>query len=269
MEREYRTPFHIFYNFLSSMRTFAEDLELTPLEDSGEDIDEIESLSIMRQVRGYIVLQYERSEFPIFDFCDEIISRTENKLMRLDDKARSALLTREVRFLPLILITEMIGNDTIHKVEEKLKKKYPHEPGDDYVDIFDLIVEYASTIKTFTVDYDLIDSIRVSDEQMDHLLSLPEPKLIPFDDGSPRRRDKEKRQGHKIYPATYRRAAVMALIDKSGLCKNIDRTKKAAFVEAVTGGNISVEPQNTLSYKAPERNAIKAAAELLKTIGIE
>ena len=57
MEREYRTPFHIFYNFLSSMRTFAEDLELTPLEDSGEDIDEIESLSIMRQVRGYIVLQ--------------------------------------------------------------------------------------------------------------------------------------------------------------------------------------------------------------------
>ena len=74
---------------------------------------------------------------------------------------------------------------------------------------------------------------------------------------------------YKICPATYRRAAVMALIEKSGLCKDIDRTKKAAFVEAVTGGNMNARPQDTVSYKQPERNAIKAAAELLKKIGIE
>lgn len=74
---------------------------------------------------------------------------------------------------------------------------------------------------------------------------------------------------YETMPSTHRRAAVMALIDKSGLCKNIDRTKKAAFVEAVTGGNINAKPKDSVSYKRPEQKAIDAAAELLKTIGIE
>ena len=74
---------------------------------------------------------------------------------------------------------------------------------------------------------------------------------------------------YETMPSTYRRAAVMALIDKSGLCKNIDRTKKAAFVEAVTGGNINANPKDSVSYKKPEQKAINAATELLKTIGIE
>lgn len=83
---------------------------------------------------------------------------------------------------------------------------------------------------------------------------------------------KEMRTGRVVYdtmPSTHRRAAVMALIDKSGLCKNIDRTKKAAFVEAVTGGNINANPKDSVSYKKPEQKAIDAASELLKTIGIE
>ena len=74
---------------------------------------------------------------------------------------------------------------------------------------------------------------------------------------------------HANMPSTYRRAAVMALIERSGLCKNIDRTKKAAFVEAVTGGNINAKPKDSVSYKRPEQKAIDAATELLKTIGIE
>lgn len=74
---------------------------------------------------------------------------------------------------------------------------------------------------------------------------------------------------YETMPSTHRRAAVMALIDKSGLCKNIDRTKKAAFVEAVTGGNINANPKDSVSYKKPEQKAIDAASELLKTIGIE
>ena len=74
---------------------------------------------------------------------------------------------------------------------------------------------------------------------------------------------------YETMPATHRRAAVMTLIDKSGLCKNIDRTKKAAFVEAVTGGNINANPKDTVSYRKPEQRAIDAASELLKTIGIE
>lgn len=74
---------------------------------------------------------------------------------------------------------------------------------------------------------------------------------------------------YKTMPSTHRRAAVMALIEKSGLCKRIDRTKKAAFVEAVTGGNINANPKDTVSYRKPEQRAIDAASELLKTIGIE
>lgn len=77
------------------------------------------------------------------------------------------------------------------------------------------------------------------------------------------------KEKYETMPSTHRRAAVMALIDKSGLCKNIDRTKKAAFVEAVTGGNINANPKDSVSYKKPEQKAIDAASELLKTIGIE
>lgn len=84
-----------------------------------------------------------------------------------------------------------------------------------------------------------------------------------------RRKSINSGEKYETMPSTHRRAAVMALIDKSGLCKNIDRTRKAAFVEAVTGGNINANPKDSVSYKKPEQKAIDAAAELLKTIGIE
>ena len=86
---------------------------------------------------------------------------------------------------------------------------------------------------------------------------------------SVRRSPDNSQKKYETMPATHRRAAVMTLIDKSGLCKNIDRTKKAAFVEAVTGGNINANPKDTVSYRKPEQRAIDAASELLKTIGIE
>lgn len=75
--------------------------------------------------------------------------------------------------------------------------------------------------------------------------------------------------GRVVLNATYRRAAVLGLIEKTGLCKNVDRTPIAAFVEAVTGGNINARPKDTVSYKTPTEKAQIEAGKWLKKINIE
>ncbi|OUN77760.1 hypothetical protein B5G09_05565 [Alistipes sp. An54] len=79
----------------------------------------------------------------------------------------------------------------------------------------------------------------------------------------------ETRFNYQKMPRTHRIAAVWGLIDRLGLRKTKDKTTLAAFVEAVTGGNIKARPQDTVAYKKPERSAKEAAAEWLKKIGIE
>lgn len=74
---------------------------------------------------------------------------------------------------------------------------------------------------------------------------------------------------NKSIPRTHRIAAVWGLIDRLGLRKTKDKTTLAAFVEAVTGGNIEARPQDTVAYKKTEQSAKEAAAEWLKKIGIE
>ena len=74
---------------------------------------------------------------------------------------------------------------------------------------------------------------------------------------------------YKTLPRTHRIAAVWGLIDHLKLRQSVDKTRLAAFVEAVTGGNIDARPQDTVSYKTPTKDAQEAAAELLKKIGIE
>lgn len=74
---------------------------------------------------------------------------------------------------------------------------------------------------------------------------------------------------YKTLPRTHRIAAVWGLIDRLGLRKTKDKTTLAAFVEAVTGGNIEARPQDTVAYKKTEQSAEKAAAEWLKKIDIE
>lgn len=70
-------------------------------------------------------------------------------------------------------------------------------------------------------------------------------------------------------PRTYRVAALWALIEYTKCCPNIDRVRVAEFIEAVTGGNISVKPKDTVAYKQPERTARKEAANWLSKIGID
>lgn len=74
---------------------------------------------------------------------------------------------------------------------------------------------------------------------------------------------------YKTIPRTHRIAAVWGLIDKLQLRASQDKTTLAAFVEAVTGGNIEIKPKDALAYKEPEPPAKAAAVELLKKIGIE
>lgn len=80
--------------------------------------------------------------------------------------------------------------------------------------------------------------------------------------------DSKENVKYETLKSTYRRAAVMELIDKSGLCKDIDKTKKAQFVEAVTGGNINARPKDTVSYKTPTKEAREEAKKLLEKIGV-
>ena len=74
---------------------------------------------------------------------------------------------------------------------------------------------------------------------------------------------------YKTMPRTHRIAAVWGLFDKLGLSRTKDRTKLAAFVEAVTGGNIEARPKDTVSYKRPTKDAKEAVSEWLKKIGVE
>ena len=74
---------------------------------------------------------------------------------------------------------------------------------------------------------------------------------------------------YKQLERSHRIAAVKMLLDSTGVSKGIDKTKIAAFVEAVTGGNIEAKPQDTISYKSPTNPAKEAAAVWLAKIGVK
>jgi len=77
----------------------------------------------------------------------------------------------------------------------------------------------------------------------------------------------EEQKTYAVMPRAHRIATVYKLLDAAGVnSNNTDRTVMAGIVEAVTGGNIQVKPRDTLSYKRPERTAIKGADECLKPI---
>ena len=79
----------------------------------------------------------------------------------------------------------------------------------------------------------------------------------------------DKNCKYKTLPRTHRIAAVWGVINKLNLQAHMDKTNLAAFVEAVTGGNIECKPKDTVSYKEPEKTAKEAADEWLKKIGVK
>ena len=79
----------------------------------------------------------------------------------------------------------------------------------------------------------------------------------------------EKKSKYQTIPRTHRIAAVWGLIDELKLQARMDKTTLAAFVEAVTGGNIETKPKDTVAYKDPGSTAKEAADEWLKKIGVK
>ena len=73
---------------------------------------------------------------------------------------------------------------------------------------------------------------------------------------------------YKTLHRSHRIAILKELLYRLGVSKNIDNTKIAGFVEAVTGGNIEAKPKDTLSYKNPTKDAIAVAENWLSSIGI-
>lgn len=130
------------------------------------------------------------------------------------------------------------------------------------------IISRASQVgRAFVMDierlasiYDVdIASIRAKEEKIHKKWRIEAQKSEKFVEDKP----------YKTLPRTHRIAAVWGLIDRLGLRKTKDKTTLAAFVEAVTGGNIEARPQDTVAYKKTEQSAEKAAAEWLKKIDIE
>lgn len=79
----------------------------------------------------------------------------------------------------------------------------------------------------------------------------------------------EEQAKYKTLERTHRIAILKILLDYTGVSKNIDKTKIAGFVEAVTGGNIEVKPQDSISYKKPTKQANGVAVEWLERLNIK
>lgn len=74
---------------------------------------------------------------------------------------------------------------------------------------------------------------------------------------------------YKQLGRTHRIAILKMLLKHMNVSKDIDKTNIAAFIEAVTGGNIEVKPKDSVSYKEPTKQAKEVAAGWLAKIGIK
>lgn len=198
---------------------------------------------------------YEEDVLACYFF--DIIDEMEDYILHLDMEARRVFLSQCTRFLCLETYKDMKETDKKNDIIRTLNGDHQMAIG--------LIGDYFSTIRMYIIDFGLKDILNnIPEDRYNILMSLPDPtyingKLIEL-------RDETK--GYKTLPSTYRRAAVMELINKSGLCKNIDKTRKAKFIEAVVGGNINANPKDTVSYKKPTKEAQEEAKKLLKGIGV-
>ena len=231
-----------------------------------------ESLNIIHNAKIWLQLQYKHEFFPPYAYMEGKINRLEEELMHIDNSARCVLLSRAVRFSPIQQVHKMYNEGMQNELHDIIFYEYPNrrESSMSYANIFNSIRWYLFNIKELILDYDLYDDIRADEEDLNILLSFGDKEFYEYTGNKPPIRMKMAGNSptYKTLKSTYRRAAVMALIDKSGLCKNIDRTKKAKFVEAVTGGNINAKPKDTVSYDTPTQQAQEEAKKLLKEIGV-
>lgn len=263
----YDSIFSVLHSLMSIDGTTLSDSEVDVDSDKIEYLDEIECVQSLNHICSAICAEYKKCEDPYIEFFDDKLDDIETAMMSLDDKGRNVLLSRAIRFAPVCQYTEFADAEFGSKAFDVLKKLYPHEEYTDFSCMLDALGEYISGLKMLAIDFDLVDILLIDDKIKQVLLEVPDRYFV-FDDfysegGKPRKKQS------KTIPRTHRIAAVWGLIDKLKLRSSMDKTVLAAFVEAVTGGNIESKPKDTVAYKEPDNSAKEAAAELLRKIGLE
>lgn len=246
-----------------------DDIKVDRSAVPNEYLDEDECIQELLYVCSAICAKYNKSEFPYIDFFDDKLDEIETAMMPLDDKGRSVVLSRAIRFAPICVYNEVAENGYAYKAFDILVKIQPNVDCSAFSCMLDALEEYISGLKMLAIDFGLVDNITVGDEIKSALLSMPDRYFVFDDFYAMGENEQPNKRRYKVLPRTYRIAAVWGLIDKLGLRKTKDKTALAAFVEAVTGGNIECKPKDSVSYKEPEQSAKDAAAEWLKKIGIE
>lgn len=79
----------------------------------------------------------------------------------------------------------------------------------------------------------------------------------------------QQTQPYTTLKPTHRRAVLSQLLTRLGFDAETDKTARAKFIEAVVGGNIEAKPKDSASYKKPTKDALEAAEEWLKLIGVD
>lgn len=246
-----------------------EDIRIDEGSDINEYLDGEECVKNLNYLCSAICAKYNRSETPYIDFFDDKLDDIETAMLSLDDKGRSVVLSRAIRFAPICSYDKVVENDYENKAFEILKKIQPNADYSEFSCMLDALGEYISGLKMLAIDFGLVDTITVGDEIKSALLSMPDRYFVFDDYYAENKNERSNKRRYRDIPRTHRIAAVWGLIDKLGLRRSNDKTTLAAFVEAVTGGNIDAQPQDTVSYKKLESSAQEAAAKWLKKIGIE
>ena len=260
----YDSIFGVLLSLMSIEETNLSDSEVD--SDGGEYLDEVECVQKLNHICSAICAEYKKCEDPYIEFFDDKLDDIETAMMPLDDKGRNVRLSRAIRFTPVCQYVAFGDAGFGRAAFDVLRKLYPNEEYADFSCMLDALGEYISGLKMLAIDFDLVDILLIDDETKQALLGVPDRYFV-FDDfyaegGGPRKKQ------NKTIPRTHRIAAVWGLIDKLKLRSSMDKTTLAAFVEAVTGGNIESKPKDTVAYKEPEISAKEAAGKLLKTIGI-
>lgn len=183
------------------------------------------------------------------------------ELLTFDQIARKAIINKCITSLSI----EIINKWGIHykTLCSKIGDRYIRRSFYLYLSLYHALYKTALLFDIQILDVYSLECVT------DHIMTTGENRRYYFTEETTNKITQEESPiQYTTLPRTYRIAAVKSLIDKSGLCKNIDKTRIAEFVEAVTGGNIETKGKDTVSYKKPTADAIARAEELLKKIGI-
>lgn len=183
------------------------------------------------------------------------------ELLTFDQIARNAIIVKCTEHLDINIINQWC--DYYKTLCCKIGDKYINRSFYLYLSLYQALYDTAHTFGIQASNVYALESVvcfmmKTHSRRQYYFINETTNKVISEGPDKP----------YTTMPRTYRIAALKALIGKSGLCKNIDKTRIAEFVEAVTGGNIETKGKDTVSYKKPTADAIAGAAELLKKIGI-